>query len=58
MKVDARARTEHCLQTFLERLKNAVFYFGTLLGEQWRVVQPEAEIPEEAGRCRYSARTC
>ena len=26
------------LQTFLERLKNAVFYYGSLLGEQWRAL--------------------
>jgi hypothetical protein len=26
------------MQTFLERLKNIAFYYGSLLGEQWRAL--------------------
>lgn len=26
------------MQTFLERLKNTAFYYGSLLGEQWRAL--------------------
>ena len=26
------------LQTFLERLKNTAFYYGSLLGERWRAL--------------------
>ena len=36
-----------CLQTFLERLKNAVFYYGTLVGEQWRALPMYISLGKE-----------
>ena len=35
------------MQTFLERLKNAVFYYGTLVGEQWRALPMYISLGKE-----------
>ena len=34
-------------QTFLDRLKNAVFYYGTLVGEQWRALPMYISLGKE-----------
>ncbi len=33
-----RVKCRSVVQTFLERIKNAVFYYGTLMGEEWRAL--------------------
>ncbi len=40
-------RFKGVLQTFLERLKNAVFYYGTKVGEQWRALPMYISLGKE-----------